>query len=201
MLLIFFQEGVDLLPSFLFFRMKHHFWIFTLVSLAAFSSCSNEKPLADYGKKFAEIMRSTEGMFRGIELGKNIKEIRAKETPNKPKDEDGNYLYYEFPGDTGELYTIEYNFDERGLNEVRMDAYFVSSAEAHNLYDNFKSYYKEKYGTTEEFYGFAAWAFKTKEGKKIQLELDDESAEYRQGKFSLVLYYTSDQDPTPPSKK
>ena len=128
-------------------------------------------------------MKTDEGMFRGIELGKTLKEIKEKERPAKPKDEDANYLYYEFPGDTGELYTIEYNFDERGLNEVRMDAYFVSPADARTLYESFKSYFKEKYGATEEYYGFAAWAFKKPDGKTLQIEITDESGEYRQGKF------------------
>ena len=146
-------------------------------------------------------MKTSEGMFRGTELGKNLKEVKALEGITKPKDEDVNYLYYEFPGDTGELYTIEYNFDERGLYEVRMDAYFVSPADAHSLFVSFRDYYTTKYGATEKFEGFAAWAFKMKDGKTEQIELSDESAEYRQGKFSLVMYYVPDDQLTKPVKK
>ena len=181
--------------------MKKNSFIFFIFIVVAFCSCDQSKPLSDYGKKFTEIIKTQDGIFRGIELGKNKKEVQEKEKPAKPKDEDDGYLYYEFPGDTGELYTVEYNFDERGLNEVRLDAYFIIPADARSLYENFKSYYKEKYGDTEEFYGFAAWAFKTKDGKKIQLELTDESAEYRQGKFSLVLYYVPDETVIKPGKK
>jgi len=137
-------------------------------------------------------MKTGEGMFRGTELGKNLKEIKAIEGISKPKDEDVNYLYYEFPGDTGELYTVEYNFDERGLDEIRMDAYFVAPADAHSLFLSFRDYYTAKYGPTEKFEGYAAWAFKLKDGKTEQIELSDESAEYRQGKFSLQLYYLTD---------
>jgi hypothetical protein len=162
-------------------------------------SCGGEKPLADYGKNFAEIMKTSEGMFRGIEPGRSKKEILEKEKPAKPKDEDDNYLYYEFPHDTGELYTIEYNFDERGLEEVRLDAYYIDAAEAHTLFLSCRDYYTGKYGETEKFEGFAAWAFKDPAGRTIQLELNDESAEYRQGKFSLVLHYMpGDPAPVPP---
>lgn len=157
-----------------------------------FASCDQEKPLSDYGKKFAEIMKTSEGMFRGTDLGKNLKEIKAIEGIVKPKDEDLNYLYYEFPGDTGELYSIEYNFDERGLNEVRMDAYFISPADAQSLFVSFRDYYTAKYGPAEKFDGFAAWAFKRTNGRTEQIELSDESAEYRQGKFSVVMYYVPD---------
>jgi hypothetical protein len=179
--------------------MKRSFSIF-LACLFLFS-CSGDKALTDYGTKFAEIMKTADGMFRGIEPGKSKKEIFEKERPAKPKEEDDNYLYYEFPGDTGELYTLEYNFDERGLYEVRLDAYFAAPADARTVLVSFRDYYTEKYGPTEKFEGFAAWAFKTPDAKKIQLELTDESAEYRQGKFSLVLYYVPDDGTTAPPKK
>jgi hypothetical protein len=170
----------------------------TLLLLAA---CNNNKPLSDYGAKFAEIMKSSEGMFRGIEPGRSKKEIAEKEKPAQPKDEDDRYLYYEFPGDTGELYTVEYNFDERGLNEVKLDAYFVNAADARTLFVSFRDYYTAKFGETEKFEGFAAWAFKDASGRTIQLELSDQSAEYRQGKFALDLYYVPEDPGTAPSKK
>ena len=82
-----------------------------------------------------------------------------------------------------------------------MDAYFVSPADARTLYESFKNYYKEKYGKTDEYFGFAAWAFKKPDGTTEQIELTDQSAEYRQGKFSLVMYYVPDTGlPKKPSK-
>ncbi|HEY6161585.1 MAG TPA: hypothetical protein VI112_10190 [Bacteroidia bacterium] len=164
-----------------------------LFTTLLFVGCNHGRPLNDYGKNFAEIMRSTDGMFRGIDLGKSKREVMEKEKGAKPKDEDVNYLYYEFPGDTGELYTLEYQFDEQGLNQVRLDAYYPGVADAHTLFLSFYDYYKDKYGETEKMEGFAAWAFKRPDGKKLQIELTDESAEYRQGKFSLLIYYLPEE--------
>ena len=122
-----------------------------------------------------------------------VKEAEAA----KPKDEQENYLYYEFNTDTGEFYTVEYNFDERGLYEMRVDAYFIKEADARTLYESFMSYYTDVYGKIEDYYGFSAWDIK-QENKNFRIELADESAEYRQGKFSLLIYYSIEN---PPLKK
>lgn len=176
-------------------------YIFLFFISIAFVSCDKGPSISQYGKKFEEIMKSPEGMFRGLDLGKSVKEIKAAEGESKPKDEDKNYLYYEFKTDTGELYSIEYNFDERGLNEVRLDVYYINPADARSLFVAFRDYYTKKYGETDKFEGFAAWGFHTPDNKKIQIEMTDESAEYRQGKFSFTLYYVVNDPIKDPPKK
>ena len=167
--------------------MMKKFILFFLSAIILISCGSEKKPVEDYGKKFAQIIKNEKGIARGIVLGLKKSQVKEAESA-KPKDEDENYLYYEFNTDTGEFYTVEYNFDDRGLYEMRIDAYYIQEADARTLYESFRSYYTDLYGKIEDFYGFSAWEVK-QDSKNLRIELADESAEYRQGKFSLLLYY------------
>lgn len=162
---------------------------FIVLSALVFSSCGSEKkPVEDYGKAFLQVMKNNKGFARGVVLGLNINQVKEAEG-SKPKDEDGNYLYYEYYFDTSEFYTVEYNFDERGLYEMRIDAYLIKEADARALYESFKEYYTDAFGKIDDYYGFAAWQVK-QDNRNFRVELSDESAEYRQGKFSLLIYYS-----------
>jgi len=168
--------------------MMKNLILVVLGSLILFSCGSEKTPVEDYGEKFTQIIKNEKGIARGIVLGLKMSQVKEAEA-TKPKDEQENYLYYEFNTDTGEFYTVEYNFDERGLYEMRIDVYFIKEADARALYENFMAYYTASYGKIDDFYGFAAWQIK-QDSRNFRIELADESAEYRQGKFSLLLYYS-----------
>jgi len=164
--------------------------ILSLLILLRFAlvSCDSKKNLSEYGDLFARLMKNEKGIFRGLILG--LKPSQVKEAEGvRPQQEEESYLFYDFILDTAESYTLEYNFDERGLSEMRLDAYFIQEADARALYESFKAYYTDRFGEVNDFYGFTAWDI-VQDNRRIRIELADESAEYRQGKFSLLIYFS-----------
>ncbi len=130
-------------------------------------------------------MKSENALFRGNNLGDDLYPVHENEIPLQPSQEETDYLFYELKNDSGELYSIEYNFnDKKKLADIRFDGYFTEKTTAHTLFENFKTYFNETYGNTEDSFGYAIW--KLKDGTTI--ELADESTEYKQGKITLLFY-------------
>lgn len=160
--------------------------LFLIAFAALLASCKENKPFEQYGEGVKKVFKNSEKLFRGLDIGDPIDVVKKTET-QKPQDEDKNYLFYEYREKSGDLQTVEYNFDAEGLNEIRYDAYFITNEDARTLFNDIKVYLKDKYGESEDYYGFSGWTFE-KDGRQIYIELKDESAEYRHGKISLIIY-------------
>ena len=136
---------------------------------------------------FHQITKSDSGLFRKIELGMTKSEVKQKESAT-PKEEEEDYLYYEFPTDSNNLYSIAYSFDSTGLTEIQTDIFVGAEEEASNMFNRFKAYYEHKYGQSENETDLLVWTTRSAKYTNIKVSLNDESADYNSGKLSLSFY-------------
>src|SRR5690606_33224496 len=73
---------------------------------------------------FDAILKSEEGIFRGIEIGNSIEEVKTLENQEFLVDNMSEYLYYDYKLDMGNSYTISYDFSENSLYEIQVSIYF-----------------------------------------------------------------------------
>ena len=142
-------------------------------------------------------MESENGFFRNLEPGMTIQQVKDEEKWIL-RDEEKDYLFFEQREKSGEMHTLECSFGVQGLMEIKLDSYFIGSAEARSLFNEMKEYYKSRFGESEDYYGFSGWITEFDE-KTIHIELSDETSEYRQGKISLFIYEYVPEAPKKPS--
>jgi hypothetical protein len=167
--------------------------VLSLILVVIFcSSCTKHKSkLAEYGSVFESVMISDSCVFRGINLGDKLNSIQAKEK-NKPIETDTGYLYYEYSLDSTGSYSITYNFDETGLNEIQSDIFIKNPDKSDQIFSMFKSYFDEHYGDSESHQGFTVWSAKSEKYGDVKISLSDESADFTvdkaPAKLSLWIY-------------
>ncbi|MEO6903168.1 MAG: hypothetical protein ABI315_08440 [Bacteroidia bacterium] len=175
------------------FFKKNSSSVLFICFILAISSCTKQKSkLAEYGSTVEKIMRSETGAFRGYNLGDQLDSVKAKETAT-PVEIDEGYLYYEYKiDDTTGSYSISYNFDETGLNEIQSDIFINNADNADKLYDSFKSYFDAHYGESEVNMGYNIWTVKSEKYGDVKINLSDESADLTvdksPSKISIWIY-------------
>ncbi len=177
--------------------LKHHqpLIISSLLLIAGLSSCTAPKAkssLAEYGPVFETIMITDMGAFRGFSLGDKLDSIQAKEKA-KLIEADDLYLYYQSKiDDTTGTYNISYTFDEMGLNEIQSDIFLTNADQADGVFNTFKTYFDEHYGSSESHMGFNVWTVRSDKYGVIRINLSDESDTFitdkPPGKISLWIY-------------
>ncbi len=168
---------------------------FALSLFAGFiSGCGEKKKFSEYSEGFRKLARADEGIFRGYEPGMSFQAVKNAE-PGRPVQEEKDYLFYEYREKNGEMFTLEFVFDQGILQEFRLDGYYIAKGDARTLFLEIKEFFESRYGEGEDYFGFSGWVLK-KNDRLIYCELKDESSEYRQGKLSLFVY--KHEEPTAP---
>ena len=158
------------------------------IPLLFFSCHGGDKyKLAAYGEHLEKIVKTEEGIFRGLYLGMALKNVKEKETIGL-SDEDSSYLYYEIPLDSSNSFTLAYDFDEKGLKEIQSDVFMKNEDQFNELLNKFKMYFDDKYGKAENANGFWVWAKKAEKEDNIKITLTDESSDFQYNKLSLNVY-------------
>lgn len=153
---------------------------------------STKSKLATYHPVLEKIIRSETGAFRGFNLGDHIDSVKHSE-PEQPVEADEGYLYYEYKiDDTTGSYSISYNFDEKGLNEIQSDIFITNANNTEQLFNAFKSYFDTHYGSSELNMGYSVWTVKSENYGDVKINLSDESAslttDHAPGKISIWIY-------------
>lgn len=161
---------------------KIKYSILTL-SLIFLFSCAN-KPQSTY---FDTIVKSEEGIFRGIEIGNSVEQIKTAENKEFLVDNMSDYLYYDYKLDMGNSYTISYDFSEDKLYEIQLSSYFDAIEDAEKLFADFNNHFTKKYGTGKiENDGYTSWRTKSKNtGNTVEIVMINDSQEY--GYISLII--------------
>jgi len=168
-----------------------HWGIFTLL-IAVVVSCTQPKStLTQYGPVFENVMLSDVGAFRGLNFGDSLGHVRAIETA-KPIEQEVDYLYYEYKMPTQGSFNVAYNFDERGLSEIHSDIFITNSPDAEGVFNKFKTYFDQHYGSSQTEMGFTAWSVKSDKYGDVKINLSNESADFTTdkapGKISIWIY-------------
>ncbi len=150
------------------------------------ASCGPDKKFKGYSDLFGDVMQSDEGFFRGNSPGMRLPDVKKNETDSLGE-EDKNFLFYLSKKNEKINYSVEYNFNDEGLYQIRFDAFMNDEAGLKMMLDDFGKYYSQKFGKGEPVNGAICW--KTKQGKKdITILLQDETEDYHHYKFSLDIY-------------
>ena len=168
--------------------------LLTCFFIIAISSCKTppKSKLAEYHPALEKIIRSDMGAFRGFNLGDKLDSVKLKEQTS-PIEADQGYMYYEYKiDDTTGSYSISYNFDEKGLNEIQSDIFISNAANTEKIFNAFKSYFDDHYGGSELDMGYNVWTVKSQNYGDVKINLSDESpsltTDKAPGKISIWIY-------------
>jgi hypothetical protein len=162
-----------------------------LIIFLGFLACSSRKePPAkteDFSPVLKRIVRTEKGLFRGLNIGMGIAEVRGMENDQKPDDEAENYLSYSFAFNDTLQGNIYYNFED-GLDEIGVDIFREKKKECDWLFSDFKNYFTKRYGAPKEENLLLIWYVKDQGKEGAEITLSDESKDYGYGKLTLTIF-------------
>lgn len=134
-----------------------------------------------------QIMRNDEGVFRGITLGMDMKNVRTLTGDSNLTQAEPNYLFFEDSVGKKDHFTYDFIFDSLGLKEMNLDVYQPDSTDSESLLGQFKGYFTKKYGVPAEAKDMLIWSIPGQK-RTTELAMYDESIDYGYGKLTLSFY-------------
>jgi len=160
-----------------------------------FFSCK-ENPKADEQKKprifpeysevLDEIIRSKEGVIRGIDLNSKAVLITTTET-KEPSEVAHDYLYFEYTIDSVTNYSVAYNLQKDSLDEVEVQINCNDLDLSARLFTDLKTYYEKKLPNPTEDKGFVVYNCFEGQRKPFVVSLTDNSSPNK-GIINLLIY-------------
>lgn len=132
------------------------------------------------------------GDFRGIQIGDTPKLIKREEEASSVYSMPDELIYrFNAREADSTWYEISYNFNQDGLNHISLDVFPAGDELKENLYDDFVSYYNQRYGECKTFQDRAEWRGLTMQGKFISVTLIKERALSDRKHLRLVFNETN----------
>jgi len=150
------------------------------------TACKNH--LEKHGELFTELMKSPDGVFRGVHLGDSQDAVQQAETLT-PVETSPDALTYETNlGNSGDCKII-YGFENGKLFEIQVESNFENPNEGLQMLQGFRDYFNEQYGPYEKERGNLVWKMKSP-GPDMGgiLEMTDETEFGDFGMWSLSIY-------------
>ncbi|MCD6018711.1 MAG: hypothetical protein K0S53_1832 [Bacteroidetes bacterium] len=175
--------------------MRQIFYYSLLVIALGFFSCQQEpavvkekKPriFPEYSEALDEIIRSKEGVIRGIDLNSPASVITKTET-KQPSEVDHDYLYFEYAIDSITSYSVAYNLKNDSLDEVDVEINCNDVDLSARLFTDLKTYYEKKLPNPTEDKGFVVYNCFEGQRKPFVVSLTDNSTPNK-GIINLVIY-------------
>lgn len=181
------------MPSF----FKIHF--FSAILLFVFFACdhdheksqpvqstSKSRVFPGYHSLLDEIIRSNEGVFRGLKLNANAEQIKAVE-PSPPEEFSEDHLYYEYKPDSITHYSIDYSLSGDSLDEINVQINISDLELSSYLFCDLKDYYANKLPNPTEDKGYVVYNCFEGQRKPFVVSLSDNSSP-NQGIINMVIY-------------
>ncbi|HLG03374.1 MAG TPA: hypothetical protein VI731_07240 [Bacteroidia bacterium] len=168
------------------------------------AACSSDKPempdkiISQYTGILPKVMENDSGIYHGILLGMTPEEVKQSVSEKDSLgQEEKNYLQFEGFLAPFKEYSYDCNFDEKGLKDVTIDIFLHDEQTGDSLYEQFMSYFTQRYGPPVETLPLLIW--ETSEGKRpAKIILEDETPQYMYGKLTITFVDKS-FDPKPPT--
>lgn len=172
-------------------------FIYSVIALVCltFISCQEEhvhveqkKPrvFPEYHEMLDEIIRSKEGVIRGIDLNSKAVLITKTET-KEPTEVDHDYLYFEYQIDSVTNYSVAYNLQKDSLDEVEVQINCQDLDLSSKLFSDIKTYYEKKLPNPTEDKGYVVYNCFEGQRKPFVVSLTDNSTP-TMGIINLVIY-------------
>lgn len=172
-------------------------FLYTLIALISFAliSCTEEHKQAEqkkprifpeYNEALDEIIRSKEGVIRGIDLNSKADVITKMET-KEPSEVDHDYLYFEYTIDSVTNYSVAYNLQKDSLDEVEVQINCQDLDLSTKIFTDLKTYYEKKLPNPTEDKGYVVYNCFEGQRKPFVVSLTDNSTPTL-GIINLVIY-------------
>jgi hypothetical protein len=173
---------------------KTLYYSLILIALGFFSCQESPKVVKEtkprifpeYHQDLDEIIRSKEGVIRGVDLNSPSTLITKTETKS-PSEVDHDYLYFEYTIDSVTNYSVAYNLQKDSLDEVEVQINCNDLDLSSKLFNDLKSYYEKKLPNPTEDKGFVVYNCFEGERKPFVVSLTDNSTP-NMGIINLVIY-------------
>lgn len=133
-----------------------------------------------------EIIRSKDGVFRGLNLNASSEAIRKIETA-PPTESSPGHLYYEYKADSLTNYSIDYTLNKDSLEEISVQINTNDLELSSYLFCDFKDYYANKLPNPTEDKGFVVYNCFEGQRKPFVVTLSDNSSPAK-GIINMVIY-------------
>jgi hypothetical protein len=171
--------------------------IFIGIVIAIFAlSCGQEskeeiktKPriFEGYHPLLDEIIRTKDGIFRGLNLNSGLEDIKAIE-PSPPVEITEGHLYYEYRADSSTNYSIDYTINGRdSLEEINLQINSNDMELTSYLFCDLKDYYANKLPNPSEDKGYIVYNCFEGQRKPFVVSLSDNSSPTK-GRLNMVIY-------------
>lgn len=140
----------------------------------------------EYNVLLDEIIRSRDGVIRGVDLNSKAIVITKTET-RQPSDVDHDYLYFEYAIDSVTNYSVTYNLEKDSLDEVAVQINCSDLDLTNRLFVDLKSYYEKKMPNPTEDKGYVVYNCFEGQRKPFVVSLTDNSTP-NMGIINLVIY-------------
>ncbi len=140
----------------------------------------------EYSEVLDEIIRSKEGVIRGIDLNSKAVLITKTET-KQPSEVAHDYLYFEYTIDSITNYSVAYNLQKDSLDEVEVQINCNDLDLSSRLFTDLKTYYEKKLPNPTEDKGFVVYNCFEGQRKPFVVSLTDNSSPNK-GIINLLIY-------------
>lgn len=169
---------------------------YSLLVLALFlTSCYDEpkvivekklRVFPEYNEALDEIIRSKEGVIRGVDLNSKAELITKAET-KEPSEVAHDYLYFEYDIDSTTNYSVAYNLQKDSLDEVEVQINCNDLDLSSKLFCDLQTYYEKKLPNPTEDKGYIVYNCFEGQRKPFVVSLTDNSTPTK-GIINLVIY-------------
>ena len=140
----------------------------------------------EYSEALDEIIRTKDGVIRGIDLNSKADVITKTET-KAPSEVAHDYLYFEYAIDSVTNYSVAYNLQKDSLDEVEVQINCNNLDLSARLFTDLKTYYEKKLPNPTEDKGFVVYNCFEGQRKPFVVSLSDNSTPTK-GIINLLIY-------------
>jgi hypothetical protein len=147
---------------------------------------SKQRVFAGYHVLLDEIIRSKEGVFRGLNLNSSSEQIKKAE-PSPPTETSENHLFFEYSPDSITNYSIDYTLNNDSLEEISVQINCNDLDLTTYLFCDLKDYYANKLPNPTEDKGYVVYNCFEGQRKPFVVSLSDNSSPSK-GLINMLIY-------------
>lgn len=133
-----------------------------------------------------EIVRSREGLFRGLDLNSKSEKIKMVETQT-PAETSPGHLFFEYKIDSLTSYSIDYTLTKDSLEEISLQINTDDLELSTYLFCDLKDYYANKLPNPTEDQGYVVYNCFEGQRKPFVVSLSDNSSPSK-GIINMLIY-------------
>lgn len=133
-----------------------------------------------------EIVRSKQGVFRGVNLNTSPDDIKAVE-PGSPAETSPGHLYFEYETDSLTNFSVDYTFNKDSLEEISVQINCNDLELTSYLFCDLKDYYANKLPNPTEDKGYVVYNCFEGQRRPFVVSLSDNSSPAK-GIINMVIY-------------